>query len=61
MCAMEDKGRLENGTTKPTTTASRIERGRNDICPYGSGKKYKRCCLDHPVAAHNSPPLAAAA
>lgn len=20
--------------------------GRNDLCPCGSGKKYKRCCLD---------------
>jgi hypothetical protein len=20
--------------------------GRNDPCPCGSGKKYKRCCLD---------------
>lgn len=20
--------------------------GRNDICPCGSGKKYKRCCKD---------------
>lgn len=20
--------------------------GRNDPCPYGSGKKYKRCCGD---------------
>ena len=19
--------------------------GRNDLCPCGSGKKYKRCCL----------------
>ena len=21
--------------------------GRNDACPCGSGKKYKKCCLDH--------------
>ncbi len=20
--------------------------GRNDICPCGSGKKYKKCCLE---------------
>lgn len=20
--------------------------GRNDLCPCGSGKKYKKCCLD---------------
>ncbi len=24
--------------------------GRNDTCPCGSGKKYKRCCLGAPVA-----------
>ena len=24
--------------------------GRNDACPCGSGKKYKRCCLDKPLA-----------
>lgn len=24
--------------------------GRNDTCPCGSGKKYKRCCLEAPVA-----------
>ena len=21
--------------------------GRNDVCPCGSGKKYKKCCLEH--------------
>jgi tetratricopeptide (TPR) repeat protein len=25
--------------------------GRNDFCPCGSGKKYKRCCLDKDQAA----------
>ena len=24
--------------------------GRNEPCPCGSGKKFKRCCLDQPVA-----------
>ncbi len=23
--------------------------GRNDMCPCGSGKKYKRCCMENPV------------
>ena len=23
--------------------------GRNDPCPCGSGKKYKKCCLDRPT------------
>jgi hypothetical protein len=25
--------------------------GRNDLCPCGSGKKFKRCCIDHPELA----------
>jgi len=25
--------------------------GRNDACPCGSGKKYKRCCVDSPFVA----------
>jgi len=25
--------------------------GRNDACPCGSGKKYKRCCVDSPLVA----------
>jgi hypothetical protein len=28
-----------------TTKAERGKIGRNDPCPCGSGKKYKRCCL----------------
>ncbi len=23
--------------------------GRNDLCPCGSGKKFKRCCLESPI------------
>ena len=34
--------------------------GRNDPCPCGSGKKYKRCCLDSPntrrAPEHSLPP-----
>jgi SEC-C motif len=26
---------------------------RNDPCPCGSGKKYKRCCLGKPVASNS--------
>lgn len=29
--------------------------GRNDPCPCGSGRKYKRCCLQAPAAAANPP------
>ena len=25
--------------------------GRNDVCPCGSGKKYKKCCLEKDEAA----------
>ena len=25
--------------------------GRNDLCPCGSGKKYKQCCLAHDSAS----------
>jgi hypothetical protein len=30
---------------KPQTTPSKSKTGRNDPCPCGSGKKYKKCCL----------------
>jgi hypothetical protein len=28
--------------------------GRNELCPCGSGKKYKRCCLDNPAPLANA-------
>ena len=31
--------------TPPGPTARRVKVGRNDPCPCGSGKKYKKCCL----------------
>lgn len=31
---------------RPTTWGRHLEPGRNDPCPCGSRKKYKRCCLD---------------
>lgn len=27
--------------------------GRNDPCPCGSGKKYKKCCLDNEHSHHH--------
>ena len=30
--------------------------GRNDPCPCGSGRKYKKCCLDKPPAPGSRPP-----
>jgi tetratricopeptide (TPR) repeat protein len=35
--------------------------GRNDPCPCGSGKKYKRCCLEKDEAAEREKALAAVA
>ena len=33
------------GNVKPMTVVREGEKiGRNDPCPYGSGKKYKKCC-----------------
>jgi tetratricopeptide (TPR) repeat protein len=35
--------------------------GRNDLCPCGSGKKYKKCCLASDEAAARAAELAAVA
>jgi len=35
--------------------------GRNDTCPCGSGKKYKRCCATKDAAARSAELLAQAA
>ena len=32
-----------------------MKTGRNDPCPCGSGKKYKRCCLGNEVALPSPP------
>lgn len=29
--------------------------GRNDLCPCGSGKKYKKCCIDKEKLFHDKP------
>lgn len=55
--AREDDGKLTREALAPSanetaSTASILNRrkvpknGRNDPCPCGSGKKYKKCCLD---------------
>ena len=36
--------RGEETTTKQTVKRDGIKVGRNDPCPCGSGKKYKKCC-----------------
>ena len=37
---------LEKLFSTEKSTAKKEATGRNDACPCGSGKKYKRCCLD---------------
>jgi hypothetical protein len=34
----------DDGTVKGKTVTRALKVGRNDPCPCGSGKKYKRCC-----------------
>ncbi len=41
----EDEEPEFRGRPVTTTRAARLAVGRNDPCPCGSGKKYKRCCL----------------
>jgi hypothetical protein len=33
-------------SNKPTPFVSQVKIGRNDPCPCGSGRKYKKCCLN---------------
>lgn len=36
--------RVVNDPNRPAPIARRMKVGRNDPCPCGSGKKYKKCC-----------------
>ncbi len=38
----------------PVTTAPGSAVGRNDACPCGSGKKYKKCCIDKPAVGRGA-------
>lgn len=40
----EDISDLERLLHPPTITRSVPKVGRNELCPCGSGRKYKRCC-----------------
>jgi SWIM/SEC-C metal-binding protein len=42
--APEDISDLELLRNWPKTTVAETKVGRNDPCPCGSGKKYKKCC-----------------
>jgi preprotein translocase subunit SecA len=40
-----DQARLAGGGVNPVQQVVRGDKvGRNDPCPCGSGKKYKKCC-----------------
>jgi preprotein translocase subunit SecA len=44
--AVESHGQTPSATPRPVArTAGGAKVGRNDPCPCGSGKKYKKCCL----------------
>ncbi len=42
-------GAMRSTTSVPTVNPFKRV-GRNDPCPCGSGKKFKKCCLNEPVA-----------
>lgn len=46
-----ERGYSQTQRLFPTTRTLRRKdfTGRNSPCPCGSGKKYKKCCLDKPV------------
>jgi len=53
MSALPEDGRVE-GDGQPLEAEARV--GRNDACPCGSGKKFKKCCEGKaPVAAPAAP------
>jgi SWIM/SEC-C metal-binding protein len=41
---LSDLVRQERGLSRPATQALPPTPGRNDPCPCGTGKKYKKCC-----------------
>ena len=42
--AVEDISELERLLNPPRPVVSESRPGRNDACPCGSGRKYKKCC-----------------
>ncbi len=40
----EDISDVERLLDPPEAVKAQVKTGRNDPCPCGSGKKYKRCC-----------------
>jgi len=46
----EDISDVERILAPPTPALAGPKVGRNDPCPCGSGKKFKKCCADLPEA-----------
>jgi SWIM/SEC-C metal-binding protein len=46
----EDISDVERALAPPAPVLAAPKVGRNDPCPCGSGKKYKKCCVDLPAA-----------
>ena len=42
----EDITDLEKKTSPSSLVVAPLRVGRNDYCPCGSGRKYKKCCLN---------------
>jgi hypothetical protein len=58
MDANETSGSETTAESAVSSPASAQKVGRNDDCPCGSGKKFKKCCIHEP--AYN-PPVEASA
>jgi len=44
---------LKRQTSRKNQPEIEVKIGRNDPCPCGSGKKYKKCCITHGFAEQN--------
>ncbi len=42
----EERKRIKKEYSKSGTVRKEAETGRNEPCPCGSGKKYKKCCMN---------------
>src|SRR5262249_59879887 len=54
-----EASRYTEGSPAPSGRGPAMKTGRNDPCPCGSGKKYKKCCLSkdaEEAARHPLPP-----
>ncbi|MEM6963672.1 MAG: DUF1186 domain-containing protein [Bacteroidota bacterium] len=43
---LQQKLNARKGSTSTSAVKGKVKVGRNDPCPCGSGKKYKKCCLN---------------